>query len=137
MDLTDLIKKHEGLRLKPYVDSMGKLTIGYGRNLVDRGITQDEAEYLLENDIDLALEDASDTFDWFSSLSVVRQDVVVSMIFNLGLGGFLGFKKAIEALSKGDFETASNEILSSGWASQVGFRAHKLAEMLRSDQMIG
>lgn len=132
MDVIALIKKHEGLRLKPYKDTEGKLTIGVGRNLDDVGITAEEADELLLNDIDRCLKQIADNFPWMSDLDDVRIAVVISMIFNMGLDGFMGFRKTIESIQARDFETASKEMMESKWYTQVGRRAHELSEMMRT-----
>lgn len=136
MNLRDLLIRHEGMKLKPYLDCVGKLTIGAGRNLDDVGISQKEAEMLLENDIERSLALAESAFDWFYRLSPVRQDVILSMIFNLGIHGFLGFKKMIQAISIYDYELASREMLDSKWAGQVGKRAYELSEMMRTNEYL-
>lgn len=130
-----MLIRHEGLRLKPYTDTVGKTTIGVGRNLTDIGITQLEAMQLLTNDIDRVQKEAV-SLPWFKSLSVVRQDVVLDMIFNLGLSKLLGFKDMCAALANGNFERASKEMLSSAWAAQVGPRAQELAQMMRLDRYL-
>ena len=104
---------------------------GVGRNLEDRGITKAEALYLLENDIERCRREARD-FAWFRTLDSVRQDVVISMIFNLGLAGFKKFRNAIMAIQAGKYELASKELLDSLWAKQVGSRAIQLAHMMRT-----
>lgn len=129
--LRELLIKHEGLSLKPYRCTAGKLTIGVGRNLDAIGITRGEAMLLLSNDIDRVLKEATVHFPWFNSLCPARQDVVVSMIFNLGLDGFKKFKNTINAIQSGDFEKAASEMLSSKWADQVGDRDLELAKMMR------
>jgi lysozyme len=128
--LTEMLIRHEGLRLKPYRCTAGKLTIGVGRNLEDVGISEDEAIHLLNNDIDKCIE-YTNQFDWFNDLCVIRQDVVINMIFNLGISRFLGFKKLIKALSVGNYELASYEMLDSRWARQVGSRATELAKIMK------
>lgn len=117
----------------PYHDTRGKLTIGVGRNLTDDGITGEEAKFLLTNDIKKVRYQAQATFPWFNKLSPVRQNVVLDMIFNLGLGGFETFHNFISALSTGNFNSASQFMLQSKWANQVGYRATELSEMLRLD----
>jgi len=134
-ELRDLLIKHEGLRLKPYTDSVGKLTIGVGRNLEDVGLTGLEATYLLANDIQRVCKEV-ECFDWINDLSVTRQDVVLSMVFNLGLSGFKKFKKLIEALRTGNYEEASRQMLDSLWAKQVGPRAIDLANMMKFDKYL-
>ncbi|WP_457755170.1 glycoside hydrolase family protein [Thermovibrio ammonificans] len=127
----------EGLRLKPYRDTVGKLTIGVGRNLDDVGITEEEALYLLENDIQRAVKDATEIFGtttWLS-LDEIRQAVIIDMLFNLGKPRFLTFRKFIQAVKEGDFERASKEMLNSRWARQVGKRAERLAYMMRRGEI--
>ncbi|BDU38740.1 glycoside hydrolase family protein [Vibrio nigripulchritudo] len=126
-----LLKKHEGLRLKPYRCSAGKLTIGYGRNLADNGITEQEAEALLDNDINTAIEQAK-TLPFFDELNEPRQAVIVDMVFNLGFPRFLMFKKTLMAIEAGQWNVASVEMLNSRWARQVGKRANTLSEMMRT-----
>tara|TARA_R100001086_G_scaffold245810_3_gene177223 strand:+ start:592 stop:1044 length:453 start_codon:yes stop_codon:yes gene_type:complete len=124
----DRIKKHEGLRLKPYYDSEGVLTIGYGRNL-EVGITKEEADLLFENDFREAHFQAA-KYPWFHRLTPERKQVIVNMMFNLGPSRFATFKKMIAALEREDYETARFEMLSSLWRVQVGSRATELAKMM-------
>ena len=128
--LTNELKRDEGLRLKPYYDTMGVLTIGYGRSL-EKGITEAEATYLLSNDIQSAIEDAG-KFEWFEGLSPVRKHVILNMIFNLGLGRFKTFKKMIRAIEISYFKRAALELLDSRYANQVGNRAIRLSKMLEN-----
>ena len=124
--------RHEGLRLKPYRCTAGKLTIGIGRNLDDRGITQKEAYALLENDIrDCEQQLLDEIPDVFTGLDEVRQSVLLNMCFNLGIKGLLGFKNTLGFISVGDWERAANGMLASKWAKQVGMRAIELSEMMR------
>lgn len=83
------IKQHEGYSDKPYRDSVGKLTIGYGRNIDDNGITKEEAEIMLQHDVMLA-QDSANQFTWYRKLDNARKDVVTEMVFNVGLPIFLG-----------------------------------------------
>lgn len=137
-ELTEMLKRHEGTgpvrngRMMPYRDSEGLLTIGYGRCIERVGISMVEGEVLLEHDIRRAQSDCLRSFPWFSSLNEARQAVVVSMVFNLGLAGFRGFRKTIALLERGDYFAAADEMLDSKWARQVGFRADELAEIMRS-----
>lgn len=125
------LERHEGKSLKLYEDSVKKLTVGVGRNIEDRGISDDECDLMLENDIQLAKADA-EKFPWFHTLDDVRQNVIVELIFNLGLPRFSGFKKAIAAIEQQNYKTAAAELLDSKWSVQVGNRALRLAEMMRS-----
>ena len=129
-----ILKKHEGLRLKPYRDTVGKLTIGYGRNLDARGITTDEATEMLEADIYSAIEDLRGSLPWFDDLDETRQVVLVDMAYNLGIAGLLKFKRMLAAVETARWEDAAAEMLLSKWADQVGGRAAELAEMMRAGQ---
>ena len=126
----------EGLRLKPYRDTVGKLTIGVGRNLDDVGISEDEALYLLNNDIKKAKEDVKKVFgEMFYELDSIRQAVLIDMMFNLGLPRFLTFRKFIQAVKEKDFKKASIEMLNSRWATQVKKRAERLSYMMRTGKI--
>ena len=117
--LVGLIMKHEGLRLFPYKCTAGKLTIGIGRNIQDRGISRDEAMYLLNNDIQLSIRELSH-YDWFLKLDEVRQGALIELHFNIGLAKLLKFKNMISFIESGYYANASTQLLKSLWASQVG-----------------
>lgn len=129
--LKELLVRHESLRLFPYKDSVGKTSIGIGRNLDDVGITQAEALFMLDNDIAKVVAHCRTVYPWFNELDDTRQNVICSLIFNLGPKGFSAFKKTIEFMERKEYALAANEILCSRWASQVGKRALELSEMLR------
>lgn len=124
------LARDEGLRLKPYLDTVGKLTIGYGRNLDDNGISEGEALFMLRNDIATSRRELS-AYTWFRQLDESRQGAIINMHFNLGLPRLLTFRKMIAALDRGDYERAADEALDSRWASQVGERAVRIANILR------
>jgi lysozyme len=130
--LTDTLIRHEALRLKPYRCSEGKLTIGVGRNIDDNGISEDEAIYMLNNDID-ATEKQLRKFSWFEDLSDVRQEVLLNLHFNIGRSSFLRFKMMIRALENGDYLEAGVQMKDSKWFHQVGIRAEQLVEAMQSN----
>ncbi len=132
-DILDDIKRDEGLRLKPYRCSAGRLTIGYGRNIDDVGITHGEAAMLLDHDIRRSLAALDRALPWWRSLSESQQRGLVNMQFNLGLTRLLGFKRMLAALETGNGKLASEEALSSKWASQVGARARRVAALYRKE----
>jgi lysozyme len=133
--LKNLLVAHEELRNFPYTDTVGCLTIGVGRNLTDRGISNEEALALLNDDIDFFSDKLSHLFGFFDSLSDNRQIALVDICFNCGLNGFMGFKKMIEALKSGDYELASREVLKSRAAEQCPDRYGKLSEIIRTGEM--
>jgi len=132
MSIRDQLVRHEGLHLKPYRDTVGRLTIGVGRNLDDVGITRDEAMILLDNDILRAQTAVIHALPWAVNLDQPRLDVLVNMTFNMGIGVVLGFAAFLGALERGDYEMAAREMLASKWATQVGNRAVELAEIMRT-----
>jgi lysozyme len=128
--------RHEGLRLTPYLDTVGKLTIGYGRNLDDRGISPQEAAFLLDNDVADGTAEALRAFAWLLRMDEVRSAVIVEMVTSIGLPRFLTFKRCIAACASGDYETAARELLDSDWRVQVGpTRSQRLAEQLRTGRV--
>jgi lysozyme len=130
-----MTKNFEGLRLRPYRCSANKLTIGYGRNLEDVGISKSEADMMFERDFSQAM---NDVVRLLKEYKVNYDDVIeqrfyalTDMMFNLGYNNLSKFKKMLTAFSKGDYETAANEMLNSLWATQVGSRATQLAALMR------
>lgn len=130
MLLSDL-KRDEGLVLKPYRDTVGKLTIGIGRNLDDVGITENEALYLAKNDIFKVTSALDVALPWWRTMSEPRQRALCNMAFNLGVKGLMGFRKALAALQDGDYAKAADEFLDSAWRKQVGDRAVRITDMIR------
>ena len=129
--IADQLIKHEGLQLKPYHCPAGKLTIGVGRNLEDKGISKKEAMILLENDINQCLKDLKTIFQTFDQLPEPAQQVLVDMRFNLGFKGFRSFTKMIMAVKDRNFNLAAQEMKDSHWYSQVGQRAETLVTMMK------
>jgi lysozyme len=134
--LIEMIRRHEGVVPHAYQDSRGYWTIGVGR-LVDEdlggGLSDDEIDYLLTNDINRCIEEAQ-TYPWFAGLSEPRQAVVISLLFNLGKPRWDGFKKAQAAIEAGDYGEAASQMLDSRWAAQVGKRADDMAAMMISGE---
>ncbi len=137
-DIKKLLIKHEGWRNKPYRCPAGKLTIGVGRNLEDRGLSDDEIEHLLENDIKIAVEDLKKIFGekLWDELSNARKAVLIDMMFNLGYHRFKTFKRMIAAIKRKDFKTAAQEMKNSRWYHQVGHRGAELVWMMFNDKWI-
>lgn len=136
MTLKEQLMRDEGLRLKPYADTTGHLTIGFGRNLTQVGISLAEAELLLDHDIQRTTADVLAAFLWIASLDDVRREALVNMAFNLGIGGLLEFRKMLAACQRGDWPTASIEALNSEWAQQVGDRAYRLSRQLETGERV-
>ena len=130
--LIDQLRIHEGVEKTVYNDSEGIPTIGVGRNLRDRGLSDDEIDYLLSNDIDIVVDELDKVMPWWKDLDEVRQRVLCDLVFNLGMPRFSGFKKSISYMKQQMWDQAADELLDSKWARQVGRRAQTLSEMMRT-----
>jgi lysozyme len=131
-----LLTRDEGLCLKPYRCTAGKLTIGVGRNLEDVGITKEEAEQMLANDISRVVVDIVKRIPWAMKLDDARFSVIHSMVFQMGIGGVMNFRKFLNALQMGDYVKASIEMMDSKWAQHDSpARAKRLAEVMRSGKL--
>lgn len=122
----------ESLKLKTYRCTAGKLTIGVGRNLDDNGISEVEAMFLLDNDLNSVEKDLDYSIPWWRKLDDARQEVIANMAFNMGIKVFLGFKQTLAAVQAGQYKDASVLMLDSKWAKQVGNRATVLSKQLET-----
>jgi len=135
--LIDMLKLHEGVRTHAYKCSANMITVGVGRNLDENGglgLSEDEIDYLLANDITRVKNELADTYFWFNGINEARQDAMIDICFNLGLTRLRGFVNALEAMSREQFDIAADEFMDSRWASQVGNRAVRVTEMIRTGE---
>lgn len=151
----DKLIEHEGMVLTVYQDTLGIDTIGIGRNLKDRGISPEElaymdipnmaivytegiseadARYLAMNDIKIVENELSQVHKCVDNLDAVRQLILMDMAFNMGVPRLCKFKKMWNAIHEGNFDAASLEMLDSRWARQVGSRARKLSDAMKSGE---
>ena len=136
--LKEMLIRHEGNEQYPYTDSVGKLTIGVGRNLTDRGLSVQERMYLLHNDIELAIEEVRKWIgdNKYYSLCDARKMVLCDMMFNLGWTKMQGFKKLHAAVLEGDYDKAADEMKDSRWYQQTGHRAWELCQVMKKGVLI-
>ena len=132
-ELIEQLRRHEGVETHVYKCTAGFETIGVGRNISKSGLglSPDEIDYLLQNDINRCVRELAYALDWFSSLDGVRQDAMVNLCFNLGLSRLMQFKLALDAMERGEYHRAAAEFLDSRWAKQVGNRAIEVTHMIR------
>ena len=130
--LIEQLTRHEGCELMPYRDTENLLTIGIGRCIDRIGISQDEAEYMLKNDLMRVKSEIHERAPWIHSLDDVRRNAFLNMAFNLGTSGLLKFQKALSHAREGRWDECSVELLDSRWAVQVGNRAHEIADQIRT-----
>lgn len=126
----------EGRKARIYVDTVGKITGGVGRNLTDRDFSADEIDLMLNNDIALVERQLDKALPWWRSMTDARQDAVANMAFNMGIAGLLKFKNTLTFMQAGKYEAAAQGMLASLWARQVGRRAARLAEMMRTGEYL-
>ena len=132
--LIEQIKRHEGLRLKVYRCPAGKLTIGYGRNLEDNGISEEEADYLLINDLHFVEESLARRLAFWENMPKGVQQVLINMGFQLGINGLMAFRRTLALLDAGNYGAAADEMLNSRWAKQTPGRAKELAQIVREQR---
>lgn len=125
------LRRDEGERKKPYKDTVGKLSIGVGRNLDDVGVRPDEIQLMLQNDVSDVVYDLDTRYPWWRKMTPARQNALANMCFNLGIVRLSGFKNMLAHLALGKYEQAATEALNSKWAGQVGDRAKRIAELFR------
>ena len=125
---------HEGVRSKVYKDHLGIMTIAVGRNLEDRGLSEDEIAYLLANDIQIVENELDNGLSWWRDLDEVRQRALADLAFNMGLPRLHGFVKMLDGLQRRDYHAAADELLDSKYAKQVGARSERVAQMIRTGE---
>jgi lysozyme len=128
--IAEQLRRDEGCELYVYTCPSGALTIGVGRNLEATGITDEEAEILLANDIERVTIDLERVLPWSLKLDDARLGVLQNMAFNLGTAGLLEFEHMLSAMQREDWDAAAEALLDSHYADQVGARADRLAKQL-------
>ena len=136
--LLEMLKRHEGVRSHVYLCSAGYETIGVGRNISKSGLglSDDEVDYLLENDIVRVIKELSSEYPWFRGLDDVRKDAMIDISFNLGATRLRGFRRALAAMDAADYKTASLEFLDSKWSRDVKGRSTELAYMIEMGEYL-
>ena len=134
--LVKMLKLHEGVRNHVYVCTAGYETIGVGRNISESGLglTDEEINILLMNDIERVKKELSSSFSWFVDLDEVRQNAIIDMCFNLGLSRLNQFVKALDGMASKDYDKAADEFMDSRWSQQVGQRAVTVTDMIRTGE---
>lgn len=127
------LERDEGVKLEPYTDTVGKLTIGVGHNLTDRGLTREQVKLILHDDINTIQRELDRELPWWRTLTDGRQRGLCNMAFNMGLPRLSTFKRMLAALREGRNREAAEEALDSRWAYQVKTRAERIATLFRED----
>ena len=133
--IIEMLRVHEGVETHAQKCIADKTTIGVGRNIDPSGgigLSSDEIDYLLSNDVKRVSAELIRAFSWYSELDEVRKDAMIDMCFNMGLPRLKLFKKRLAAMANGDYDIAAIEFLDSNWANQVGGRYIIVTDMIRS-----
>ena len=133
-EIKQMLIKHEGLVCSPYKCKANKLSIGVGRNLEANGISEDEAMYLLDNDINNTIAKLDKHWPVYKTFPDAAQMVCVDVVFNMGISTWLSFRKTRAYMELGEWEEAGKELLNSKYAQQVGRRAIFNSEELQKCQ---
>ena len=134
-NLSEMLRRDEGEKLSAYTDSLGYLTIGVGRLIDARkggGISKEESDYLLANDIRTKTAAVIKALPWATKLGDERFSVLVAMAFQLGIQGLLEFKNTLQLVKIGDYAGASQAMLSSQWYKQTPSRVSRMAQQMRT-----
>jgi len=138
MNIDEMLEDEEGRKRCVYRDNLGFLTIGVGR-LVDprkpgAGLTDEEIDYLLANDIAAKTAEVRKALPWIDKLNEPRRAVLIGMAFQLGVAGLLGFHQTLALIATGQFDRAEDEMLQSLWAKQTPARAKRMAKQMATGQ---
>jgi lysozyme len=137
MDLKSQLLREEGAESCAYQDSLGFWTIGVGRLIDSRkggGLSNDEIDFLLENDIKVKTREVLLALPWVPRLSEPRQAVLIGMAFQMGIGGLLKFKRMLSAVEDGHYNEAAAEMMDSAWAKQTFGRATRMAKQMETGE---
>lgn len=133
------LERDEGFRSAAYPDPLSggdPWTYGFGFTGPGIGpgstITLADAKTELARRVGALTAELTEHLPWFRSLSDPRQDCLVNLAFNVGLAGLLAFHNTISFIERGDYVSAAGGMLNSRWATQVGARAHRLAEQMKT-----
>jgi len=125
-----LLELNEGLKLKPYVDTVGKVTIGLGRNLTDRGITRAEAFMMARTNVEEEIQNLLLSDSYITLMDPVRQAAVIDLAYNLGISKWRQFRRTRDHLAAGEYELAAEDLMDSKWFRQVGLRGPRIVKMI-------
>ena len=125
-----LLELNEGLKLKPYVDTVGKVTIGLGRNLTDRGITRAEAFMMARTNVEEEIQNLLLSDAYITLMDPVRQAAVIDLAYNLGISKWRQFRRTRDHLAAGEYELAAEDLMDSKWFRQVGLRGPRIVKMI-------
>lgn len=132
MNVRDMLKEDEGLRLKVYKDTQGHDTIGYGFCLNDFDVS--DAEYFLTKKMGQCIDFLNNTYAWYHRLDDVRKAAIVNMVYNLGQTGFADFRHTIYFLERKEYDLAATQIKASLAYKQLPHRYDRICYMIKTGE---
>lgn len=142
-NIIDQLKRDEGFRADVYVDTVGKRTCGYGHNLdanplpdLAFPITEAQAMQILGKDVECISTNLMHALSWITGLDEARLGVFQNMAFNLGGNGLLGFSHMLSYVQAGEYDNAADAMIQSKWYIEVGDRAKRLVQQMRSGEWV-
>ena len=137
------LRRDEGVRYEPYNDTRGIPTVGVGHNLRTSPLpdvwsyplADAQVDQLLKSDLQVVYKGLTDNLPWWLFLDPVRQRVLANMCFNMGITKLLTFQNTLTFVKKGQFILAAQCMVSSVWATQVGERAVRLENMMKTGEV--
>mgnify|MGYP006109305759 CR=1 FL=1 len=140
--LREQLKIDEGVEYRVYLDHLGYKTLGIGHLVVPGDleydapvgthISEDRVNEIFDKDVITYIDEAKKVFGNLEGMPEEAQQVIVNMCFNMGAPRLSQFKKFIKAIHDEDWKTASVEMLDSRWSNQVGDRANRLSDRIKS-----
>lgn len=131
-DLKGRIKKNEGYSDKPYTDQLGFLTIGYGhlikpdeKYLLKNKIKNKDLKKIFLHDFNKSANDYNKKLKNYSS-KMKDKELLIEMIFQIGINGVLRFKKLLKNINKDNKNLVCFEMMDSLWYKQTPKRVKKL-----------
>ena len=134
MTLEEKLKEMEGRTNRVYRDTEGHLTVGYGHkdNSLKLGMWHDnlQIEKWFVEDVAKAKEDYK-TLDL--KLTCLREEIMIMMIYQMGITGVKKFRKFLGHLKVHDYPAAAaegllgkNNEVPSLWRQQTPNRCHRM-----------
>ena len=129
------IEKEEGFRPCAYKDHLGYWTIGFGTLIDERkggGITKEQGWCLVRDHLRNIYTSLDQRVSWWRELNDVRKVVLVSMAYQMGIHGLMGFKNTLRMIKEEDYAGAADGMRNSLWARQTPVRAERMARAMET-----
>lgn len=132
------LRRDEGVRYEPYLDTVGIKTVGVGHNLkavpLPAGwaypLTDAQVNELLAADLKVVFDGLDARIPWWRNLAYPRQRALTNMAFQLGITGLMGFSNTLAAIQQGRYNAAASGMRASKWATQAPKRAERMIALM-------